>query len=56
MFDSRLLDFTVGGRNYSYKVTPLHSLLLFKVTSNGFVTFKTLVTSNCNETVTFKII
>ncbi len=43
-----------GGQSYSYKVTPLRNLLLFKVTSNGFVPFKIAVTSNCNGAVTFK--
>ncbi len=45
---------TSGGQSYSYKVTPLRNQLLFKVTSNGFVTFKIAVTSNCNGTFTFK--
>jgi hypothetical protein len=45
---------TSGGQSCSYKVTPLRNWLLFKVISNGFVSFKISVTSNCNGTVTLK--
>ncbi len=53
-FDHALLAIASGGQSYSYKVTPLCNQLFFKVTSNGFVTFKIAVTSHCNGTVTFK--
>jgi hypothetical protein len=33
---------------------PLHTFLLFVVTSNYFVTIKIKVTSNCNGTATMK--
>ncbi len=45
----------MGSVERSYKVTPLCNLLLFKVTSNGFVLFKIAVTSNSSGTATFII-
>jgi hypothetical protein len=44
-----------GGQSYSYSVTKLHNWVLFEVTSNIFIAFKTAIISNCIGIVAIKM-